>query len=58
MTTADLYRQRAIEAREKAAATGDALNRLVWLEVAKGFETLAEQSNRDPVWRVEKKKPR
>ena len=54
MTTADLYRQRAKEAREKAAGTRDELSRLVWLEIAKGFEKLAEQPERDPVWRVER----
>jgi hypothetical protein len=58
MTTADLYRQRAKEAREKAAATADELSRLVWLEIAKGFEKLAEQPERDPVWRVERASPK
>jgi uncharacterized alpha-E superfamily protein len=58
MTTTDLYRQRAQEAREKAAAVRDDLSRLVWLEIAKGFEKLAEQPERDPVWRVEQVKPK
>jgi hypothetical protein len=58
MTTADLYRQRAKEAREKARATRDELSRLVWLEIAKGFEELAEQPERDRVWRVERVNPK
>ena len=58
MTTADLYRQRAKEAREKAHATPDELSRRVWLEIAKGFEKLAEQPERDPVWRVERVNPK
>jgi hypothetical protein len=37
MATEELYRQRAKEAREKAAATGDDLRRLVWLEIARGL---------------------
>jgi hypothetical protein len=57
MTTADLYRQRAKDAREKAAATGDELSRLVWLEIAKGFEKLADQPERDAVWRIERANP-
>jgi hypothetical protein len=62
MATEDLYRQRAKEAREKAAATSDDLSRRNWLDIAKRLERLAEQPPRDPVWRVErvrpKKKPR
>jgi hypothetical protein len=42
MATEQLYRQRAKEAREKAAATSDDLSRLVWLEIAKGFERLPD----------------
>ncbi|HEV2550710.1 MAG TPA: hypothetical protein VGU20_25585 [Stellaceae bacterium] len=58
MTTVDLYRQRAKEARGKAATASDELSRLVWLEIAKGFEKLAEQPERDPVWRVERVSPK
>jgi hypothetical protein len=58
MTTADLYRQRAKEAREKAATARNELSRLVWLEIAKGFEKLAEDPERDPIWRVEQVSPK
>jgi hypothetical protein len=58
MTTEDLLRQRAKEARDKAAATTDELSRLVLLEIAKGFDDLAEEPPRDPVWRVERAKPK
>jgi hypothetical protein len=58
MAIEELYRQRAKEAREKAAATSDHLRRLVWIEIAKGFEQLAEQPARDPVWQVERVKPK
>lgn len=42
MPTEQLFRERGKEAREKAAATTNELTRLVWLEIAKGFERLAE----------------
>jgi hypothetical protein len=42
MVTEELYRQTAKEAGQKAAATSDDLRRLVWLEIAKGFERLAD----------------
>ena len=58
MATEDLSRQRAKEAREKAAAADDELSRRAWLDIAKGFEQLAEQPDRDPVWRVERVKPK
>jgi hypothetical protein len=58
MATEDLYRQRANEARERAAATSDELSRQTWLEIAKGFERLAEKPAKDPVWRVERAKPK
>ena len=54
MATDQQYRERAKEAREKAAATSDALSRLVWFEIANGLERLAEQPAKDPVWRVER----
>ena len=54
MATEQLYRERAKKAREKAAAASDKLSRQTWLEIAKGFERLAEQPPRDPVWRVER----
>ena len=53
MATEELYRQRAKEAREKAAATSDDLRRLVWLEIAKGFERLADAPGKTP-WHVER----
>jgi hypothetical protein len=56
MATEQLFRERAKDAREKAAATTNELTKLVWLEIAKGFERLAEQPARDPVWKVERKK--
>ena len=62
MATEQLYRERATKAREKAEAASDETTRRTWLEIAKGFERLAEQPEREPVWRVErvkrKKKPR
>ena len=58
MATEQLYRERAKKAREKAAAASDKLSRQTWLEIAKGFERLAEQPPRDPVWRVERVKPK
>jgi hypothetical protein len=63
MATQDLFRERAKEARERAAATSDDLSRRNWLDIAKRFERLAEQPPQEPVWRVErvkstKKKPR
>ena len=41
-----------------AAATSDDLSRLVWLEIASGFERLADMPGKTPwhVERVEKKK--
>jgi hypothetical protein len=62
MSADQRYRERAKEARRKAAATNDELSRRVWLDIAKGFDQLVEQPERDRVWRVErvklKKKPR
>jgi hypothetical protein len=43
IATDQRYWQRAKEAREKAAATTDGTDRQTWLEIAKGFERLAEQ---------------
>jgi len=58
MTTEDLYRQRAKEAQEKAAAAGDREDiRHMWLEIAKQFEWLAVRRARDQAWRVERVKP-
>jgi hypothetical protein len=58
MATEQLCRQRAKEAREKAAASSDDLRRLVWLEIAKGFERLADVPGKTPwhIERVERKK--
>jgi hypothetical protein len=56
MATEQRYRERAKEAREKAASASDKTSRKTWLEIAKGFERLAEQPPRDPVWRVERVK--
>ena len=58
MATDQRYWERAKEAREKAEAAGDETTRRTWLEIAKGFERLAEQPSRDPVWRVERVKPK
>jgi hypothetical protein len=56
MSTEQLYREKAKEAREKAASSSNDLTRLVWLEIAKGFERLADMPPRGPVWKVERKK--
>jgi hypothetical protein len=58
MATEDLYRQRAKEAREKAAATSDDPSRRNWLDMPNVFERLAEQPQQEPVWRVERVKPK
>ncbi|HEV2546196.1 MAG TPA: hypothetical protein VGU20_02560 [Stellaceae bacterium] len=50
-----LYRERAQEAREKAAAAGDETARQTWLEIAKGFERLTDVPGKTP-WHVERKK--
>ena len=52
-----LYREPK-EAREEAATSNDELTRLVWIEIAKGFERLAEQPSRDTVCGVERVKPK
>jgi hypothetical protein len=61
MASEHLYRQRAKQAREKAEAATEA-RRQSWLEIARAFERLANQPEREPVWRLErvtlKKKPR
>jgi hypothetical protein len=54
MATEQAYRERAKEARQNAAATSDETIRRTWLDVAKGFEQLADLPARDPVWRVER----
>jgi len=58
MATADLYRQKAKEAREKAEAAIDRTSRQKWLEIARSFERLAEVPGKTPwhVERVERKK--
>jgi hypothetical protein len=56
MATDQRYWDRAKEAREKAETAADETSRRTWLEIAKGFERLAEQPER--VWRVERVKPR
>jgi hypothetical protein len=57
MATEQLYRERAKQAREKADATSDDFSRLVWLEIAKGFEQLAVPGKTPwHVERVERKK--
>jgi hypothetical protein len=58
MTAEDLYRQRAKEAQERAAAAGDREDiRHMWLEIAKQYEWLADRRASDPAWRVERVKP-
>jgi len=57
MSTDQRYREKAEEAREKAAAAGDREDiRNMWLEIAKQFEWLAGRRARDPAWRVERVK--
>ena len=58
MATDQRYRERAKEAREKAEAASNETSRRTWLDIAKGFEWLAEQPEREPVWRVERAKPK
>jgi hypothetical protein len=53
MTTEQQYRDRAKQAREKAEAAEDEASRRTWLEIAKGFERLAEVPGKTP-WHVEK----
>ena len=55
MALGELYRQRAKESREKAAATNDDDIRRIWLEMRNGFEWLA---GRHSVRRVERVKPK
>jgi hypothetical protein len=52
MATANLYRQRAKEGREKAEAAHDETSRRTWLEIASGFEHLADQPGKTP-WHIE-----
>jgi len=56
MATEQRYRERAKEARQKAETASDETSRRTWIEIAKGFERLADQPPRDPVWRVERVK--
>ena len=57
MSTDQRYREKAEEAREKAAAAGDREDiRNMWFEIAKQFEWLAGRRARDPAWRVERVK--
>jgi len=60
MATADIYREKAKEAREKAEAATDKTSRHTWLEIARSFERLAEVPEKSPwhVEKVERKKPR
>jgi hypothetical protein len=58
MGTEELYRERAKEAREKAKATPDYDTRSLWLKIAEAFEWLANQPEREPVWRVERVEPK
>jgi hypothetical protein len=58
MSTDQRYREKAEEAREKAAAAGDREDiRNMWLEIAKQFEWLADRRASDPAWRVERVTP-
>jgi hypothetical protein len=58
MAAEQKYRERAKEAREEAQTTIDPDIRRLWLEIAEAFEWLAEQPEREPVWRVERVKPK
>jgi bacterioferritin (cytochrome b1) len=53
MATEQLYRDRAKEAREKAAVAKDETTRQLLLEIAKGFERLADLLEETP-WHVER----
>jgi hypothetical protein len=53
MATDQLFRDRAKEAREKAATAKDETTRRTWLEIAKGFDRLADVPGKTP-WHVEK----
>ena len=58
MATEQLYRDRAKEAREQAEAATDETSRQLLLEIAKGFERLADLLEKTAwhVERVERKK--
>jgi hypothetical protein len=51
------YRERAKQARERAATASDERSRRTWLEIAKGFERLADVPAKEP-WRVGKAEPK
>ena len=53
ITTEQQYRHRANEAREKARTATDETNRQRWLEIARGYERLADAPGKTP-WHVEK----
>jgi hypothetical protein len=55
MATEQLYRERAKSAREKAEATTDETIRQILLEIANGFERLADLLEKTP-WQVERVK--
>ena len=53
MATEQQYRERAKEARQKAASATDETTRRVLLEIANGFERLADLLGKTP-WHVER----
>jgi hypothetical protein len=57
LSTEQRYRERAKEAREKAAAATHETSRQRWLEIANGYEQLAEVPGKTP-WHVERVKPK
>jgi hypothetical protein len=53
MTTETKYRERAKEARDRAAVAADETSRQRWLEIARGYEQSVEGAGQDPVARRE-----
>jgi bacterioferritin (cytochrome b1) len=53
MATEQLYRERDKSAREQAEAAADETTRQLLLEIAKGFERLADLLEKPP-WHVER----
>ena len=54
MTTDQLYRGRAREARDMAASATDHNAQRLWREIAEAFEELADLPAKDSLWLVEK----
>jgi hypothetical protein len=52
MTTSQLYRERAKEARDMAASASDHDSLRLWRQIAEAFEQLADLPARDSFWLV------